>query len=320
MLKKSKVSAEPNMTPDIDPRIAGNAVADTPDGSKKVQSRRWFTVERRRAAAGYVFVLPWILGFCIFLLWPLLESLILSVSTITELEGLKTKFIGFGEYHDLFFVSNEYLPAFFDTIKNSFLWLPFIIVFALFIAILLNKKIKMKGVFRVIYFLPVLLGTGFVFQQLGGATSILTLPEDFKTFMQYYLNPQIGEFIANLISEIMRVFWKTGVQIIIFLAGLQSIPESYYEAAKVDNANAWYSFWKITVPILSPIILLNTVYTLIDSFRDTNNKIAELIIRQVFNNANFEEGSAMGWVYFVVVFLFVGLILLIFGRHVHYED
>ena len=117
----------------------------------------------------------------------------------------------------------------------------------------------------------------------------------------------------------MRVFWKTGVQIVIFLSGLQSIPESYYEAAKVDNANSWDSFWKITLPMLSPVILLNTVYTMIESFRNTDNKIANLIVKIIFNSADYEYGAAMGWIYFSVTFLIIGFIFLVSRRLVNYE-
>lgn len=281
--------------------------------------RKRLTVEKRRSLCGYVFVLPWVLGFLLFLLYPLIQSFVLSISQITDLRGLQLKYIGFFNYEHIFRENVEFVSAFFSTLETTILWTPFILVFALFIAMLLNQKIKMRGFFRVIYFLPVLLGNGFIFQKLGGAASILAFPKEIEYFITSYFNSQIAGFIQQMISEIIRVFWKTGVPIIIFLAGLQSIPESYYEAARVDNASGWYSFWKITLPLLSPIILLNAVYTLIDSFRDTDNKIADLIVKEVFKNTEYEYGSAMGWVYFVVVFLFVCLVLLLFRKAVIYD-
>lgn len=277
------------------------------------------SLEKRRSLSGYVFILPWVIGFAIFLLYPLISNLIMSLGKITDLVGLKTTITGFQNYIKLFNESKEFLPAFYDTLKNTFLWTPFIIVFSLFLAILLNKKIKFKGIFRVVFFMPVLLGSGYIMQQLSGAANILQLPENAIQIIGYYFNADIAKFLQDLLTQIMHVFWKSGVQIVIFLSGLQSIPESYYEAARVDNANGWDSFWKITLPILSPIVLLNIVYTMIESFRDTDNKIADLIVKIIFKSADYEYGAAMGWVYFVVTFAFIGLIFFFSRRLVYYE-
>jgi ABC-type sugar transport system permease subunit len=114
------------------------------------------------------------------------------------------------------------------------------------------------------------------------------------------------------------VFWKTGVQIVIFLSGLQSIPDSLYEAAKVDNANGWDMLWKVTIPILSPVILLNTIYTIIDSFRDQSNPIVMHIVKTI-NASQYGPGTAMGWLYFLVSFIIIGFVFLIMRRAVYYE-
>lgn len=284
-----------------------------------MKTHKKLSIERKRALFGYVFTLPWILGFLIFMLYPLIISAMLSVSKIVNLEGLNLQYIGFVNFKELFTTNIYFVPSFLDTIANTFIWLPFILVFAIFIAQLLDQKIKFRGFFRAIYFLPVLLGSGFVIKQLGEASNILSLPTEVSNLINYYISPDIATFVQQLLNQIMNVFWKTGVQIVIFLAGLQSIPDTYYEAAKVDNANSWQIFWKITLPILTPTILLNTVYTVIDSFRDMNNKIANLIVTEVFNNTQFESGSAMGWIYFIVIFIFIGLVLLLFRSKVHYE-
>ena len=199
------------------------------------------------------------------------------------------------------------------------MYTPFIIVISLVIAILLNRKIKGRGVFRVIFFLPVLLGSGAVMAQLGNAANIMQLPPSIEQYVNYYFNSDIANFINQILEQIVRVFWKTGVQIIIFLGGLQSISDSYYEAAKVDNANAWDMLWKITLPMLSPLMYLNVIYTVIDSFRSENNEISSLIINQVYEYSNYSYGSAMGWIYFVISFSVVLLATLIFRRYVYYE-
>lgn len=275
--------------------------------------------EKKRRLTGYIFTAPFIIGFGLLMLVPLIMTLIMSFGEIYDIVGLKTRFIGFEHYIKLFKEDVTFIPAFLNTIKISFLWTPFIVVFALFIAILLNKDIKGKSIFRVIFFLPVLLGSGYIMLQLDGATNILKMPTAMEEFIAYYFNPSIADFINQLLAQIMNVFWKTGVQILLFLSGLQSIPDSYYEAARVDNANSWECFWKITLPMISPIVLLNVVYTMIDSFRDTNNEIGALIVNVGFDNANYEYGSAMGWVFFAVIGLFTGLVFLISRRLVVYD-
>lgn len=275
--------------------------------------------EKKRRLTGYVFTAPFIIGFGILMLIPLIMTLVMSLGEIYDIVGLKTRLIGFDNYIKLFTEDVSFVPAFLNTIKISFLWTPFVVVFALFIAILLNKDIKGKGIFRVIFFLPVLLGSGYIMSQLDGATNILKMPTQMEEFIAYYFNPSIADFINQLLGQIMNVFWKTGVQILLFLSGLQSIPDSYYEAARVDNANSWDCFWKITLPMISPIVLLNVVYTMIDSFRDTNNEIGALIVSVGFDNANYEYGSAMGWVFFAVIGLFTGLVFLLSRRLVTYD-
>lgn len=275
--------------------------------------------EKKRRLTGYVFTAPFIIGFGILMLIPLIMTLVMSLGEIYDIVGLKTRIIGFDNYIKLFTEDVSFVPAFLNTIKISFLWTPFVVVFALFIAILLNKDIKGKGIFRVIFFLPVLLGSGYIMSQLDGATNILKMPTQMEEFIAYYFNPSIADFINQLLGQIMNVFWKTGVQILLFLSGLQSIPDSYYEAARVDNANSWDCFWKITLPMISPIVLLNVVYTMIDSFRDTNNEIGALIVSVGFDNANYEYGSAMGWVFFAVIGLFTGLVFLLSRRLVTYD-
>ncbi len=275
--------------------------------------------EKRRSLCGYVFLAPWAIGFAVFMFVPLILSFLLSIGKISDYENLQIKVIGFQNYIQIFKNDIRFLPAFINTIITTIVWSPFVIVFAFFVAILLNQKIKFRGVFRVIYFLPVLLGSGYVLEKIGGAANVLEYSKNVDQIINYYFSTDIASFIGNLINQIINMFWKTGVQIVIFLAGLQSISPSYYEAAKVDNASSWYILWKITIPLMSPIILLNAIYTLIDSFRDTDNKIAKLVIDVIFGNADYEYGSAMGWTYFAVVFAIVGLILLVFRKAVNYD-
>ena len=247
-----------------------------------------------------------------------MTSLYLSFGKVTDLYGLKTQFVGMVNYRELFTADIKFLPAFWNTAVVTFIWTPFIIVFSLLVSILLNQKIRLRGFFRVIYFLPVLLGSGFVMQRLGAGSisKFMVLPENWIEFIRIYFNPAVANILSGAASNLLSIFWRSGIQIVIFLAGLQSIPETYSEAARVEGAGAWTFLWKVTLPALSPIILLNTVFTLVDSFRDSDNAIAKLIISVSFENSNYEYGAAMGWIYFMMVLLMIGTVMLLSKRFV----
>lgn len=298
----------------------------TPVKTQKPKRRKkGFSLEKRRAAAGYLFALPFIIGFLVFMLYPLITSLIWAMSQggISTIDGVGAfrieQFVGLGNFRQIISSDIEFTNNFTETIQRTFLWTPFIIVFSLFIAIMLNKKIRFRGVFRVIYFLPVLLGTGLVFQALSPVTSMLEIPQSLTRSIQYIVgNEGVEEFLNSLLTNIISMFWKTGVQIVIFLSGLQGISDSLYEAAKVDSANWWDMLWKVTIPILSPMILLNTIYTIIDSFRDAENPIVNYIVAQ-YSKANWTQVSAMGWLYFLITLIMLGVVFAITRRFVFYE-
>lgn len=278
--------------------------------------KKQISLEKRRRICGFIFVTPWIIGFLLFMIYPLFTSFYLSVGKLENLVGLKTEFIGFDNYKELFTTDISFLPAFWDTATETFLWTPFIIVFSLFVAILLNRNIKFKGVFRVIYFLPVLLGSGFVMERLGAgaAEKFMVLPESWLNFISFYVNTEVAVFLEGISKDLLSIFWRSGVQIVIFLAGLQGIPAIYHEAAEIEGASSWTYLFLVVLPTLSPIILLNTIYTVVDGFRNSDNEIADLIISVGFEQSNYEYGAAMGWVYFVLVMLLIGVILLLWGR------
>ena len=304
---------------------------------KKKPKKRSFSLEKRRAVAGYLFVAPFVIGFIVFMLYPLLTSLQWSMAgsgsgiktvdilnSAGEVIGSKGTFVipsytFFGNYGQIISEDYDFTVSFLETIQRTFLWTPFIIAFSLFIAIMLNRKIKFRSVFRVIYFLPVLLGTGLVLSKLEPVTKMLEIPNSLIESAWYILDSgSIIGFLKDLIESIIGMFWKMGVQIVIFLAGLQSVSDTYYEAAKVDNANWWDQLWKITIPMLSPMILLNTVYTIIDSFRDQSNPIVAYILKQ-YNATKWVNVSAMGWMYFLVTLIMLGTVFAITRRFVFYE-
>ena len=187
---------------------------------------RRLSLEKKKRLLGIGFVSPWVIGFLVFMVYPLLTSLYLSVGKVTDLLGLRIQYIGFAHYRELFTSDVQFLPAFWETAKTTFLWTPFIIVFSLVVAILLNRKIRFRGLFRTLYFLPVLLGAGFVMERLGAGAieKFMVLPEDWIQFIGAYLSDGVAELFAGIAGDLLSIFWRSGVQIVIFLAGLQAYP------------------------------------------------------------------------------------------------
>lgn len=279
-----------------------------------MKKKRGLNMRQRHILEAYFFILPWIIGFCIFFANPIAQSFRLSMSKITKLNGFVMEWAGTVNYERAFLWDVNFIPMFIKTMSDTLVNTPITMVFALFIAMMVNKKIVFKGFFRTVFFLPVLLGTGFVMKQIlglgagAGATSAIGNIELPRIFYMY-----LGDFtvvIAGFLERITIIFWKSGVQIILFLAGLQGISSSLYEAAKCDGATSWEMFWKITFPMISPVILLNFIYTLIDSFTDSNNPLVEYMLEYTFTNNLFEYGAAMSWIYFSFIFL---ICMLAFG-------
>ena len=269
------------------------------------------TLAQRKSLEGLIFVSPWIIGALAFFVWPLFVSIRLSFSEMISIQGFQMKWVGLENYKYLIQTSTTYMPNFLAEITNTLINTPITLVFSLIIAILVNKDIKGRGFFRTVFFIPVLLGTGYVMQQLlgSGTNQVIDLPEG----LLMTLGGDFAAIVTEFLNRITEILWKSGVQIILFLAGLQGISSSLYEASRVDGATEWENFWKITLPLVTPIILLNFIYTMIDSFTDSGNKIMS-DISHCFTTGSFNQGAAMGWLYFAFTFLLCGLALLIMNR------
>lgn len=278
---------------------------------KKTKERKHLTIKTRRSLEGIMFVSPWIIGSLLFFIFPLITSIRLSFSELTSMAGFEMEWVGLDNYRYLFEKSTTYIPNFLAQVKDTVINTPITLVFSLIIAMLVNRDIKGKGFFRTVFFLPVLLGTGYVMQQLLSVdmNGVITIP----TGILQAMGATFAEIVTAFLSRITVVLWKSGVQIILFLAGLQGISSSLYEASRVDGATEWENFWKITLPLVSPIILLNFVYTMIDSFTDSSNQIMS-DIEHCFENGALARGAAMGWFYFAFTFILCMLVLGVMSR------
>ena len=276
--------------------------------SDKPQMLRSITWERKYG--GYLFILPWIIGFLVFFSYPLIQTILLSFSenesvSIDQLGRFSLD--GFGMYQKAFITDTEYLPLFSKIVGDTVINTILILIFSLFVALLLNKNLPGKGLFRAIFFLPVILGTGTLSTMVidsDTAAGIMAL--DVNT-LSSVLSADMAEVVMNLLGALSMVFWRSSVQMVIYLSGLQGISDSLYESADCDGATAWEMFWKITLPMLAPVTLLNLVYTIIDSFTSADNKMLDYIYTTAFKDLNFSYGAAMSVMYLLFALAFVGV-------------
>lgn len=271
----------------------------------------------RKRLTGLYFVGPWAIAAVFFLIYPLIFTVILSFSELQNADFSTMGLVGLENYKRAFIGDVEFLPAFYEVVINTLANTPMIVIFSLLIAMILNRKIVGRGAFRSIFFLPVLLGGGLVFEQIvsrnvDGQSMELAMSVLLPEKLQSYLGPEITGYINSFFSRITLVLWKSGVQIVIALSGLQSISPSLYEAARVDGATEWEMFWKITLMMMSPIILLNAVYTIVISLTE-DNSVVSYITKQAFNTSpvQFEFSAAMGCIYLLFTLITVLLVFAV---------
>ncbi|MDE7211084.1 MAG: sugar ABC transporter permease, partial [Lachnospiraceae bacterium] len=279
---------------------------------KKVKPGR---LKRRENMMGYVFILPWVLGLLGLVIYPLFESFHYSLNRVimNPLLGRVMTPVGFDNYRNIFLVDTDFVFQLESYLLQTAISVPVIVAFALIIAMMLNGKIRCKGFFRLIFFLPVIIASGPVMNQLTsqGAASIPMMNVSMITgVFEEHLPRVLATALSSVFSNIIMLLWYSGVQILIFLAALQKIDSSLYEAAKIDGGSGWECFWKITIPTIKPMILLNMVYTIIFMSNTETNGIITLISTRMFSSAGGGAGgygyaAAMAWCYSVVVTLLV---------------
>lgn len=267
---------------------------------------------KRTTLYGYLFILPWLIGFLALVLYPMIQSFYYSLNDmrITPV-GLEFVYTGINNYLDVWLQDMFFLQELLGFSVDTLFRVPVIVVFALLIAMLLNQNIKFKGTFRTIFFLPVIIASGPVINQLieQGATTIPMLDQNVIMNLLNTLFPTwIASVISDLFNQIIVILWYSGVQILLFLASLQKIDPNLYEAAKIDGGSSWECFWKITLPTIKPIIIINVVYTLVSLANSGQNTIIELIYANMFSaTRGYGFASAMAWMYAVII----GVMLLI---------
>ena len=282
-------------------------------------------IETLRRRYGYAFVLHWVIGLIVFFFVPVIYSIAYAFSDIDITQsGFVLKFVGFKNFSESLFENPEYLDYLRDSIGSMFYSLPMIVALSLILAVLLNQKYRGRTIMRIIFFLPVIIESSVILRLLSDPSinaPIFNLSTDGEGIMNYdailgnlNLPPQITEFLTFFLSNSVRLTWSCGVQIILFLAGLQSIPESLYEVSKIEGANKWEEFWQITVPMLRHVLSLVIIYTMISKFTAADNPIMETSVN-LMRSTNYSAASAMLWFYFAIILAVIGIVLFLYNRY-----
>ncbi|MGO4695795.1 carbohydrate ABC transporter permease [Paenibacillus sp. 2TAB26] len=293
------------------------------------------TLQQKKSRLGILFVTPWFLGFVFLFSIPLYKSFLYSLNTLTLGKGgFDTKYEGFSFYKQLFMSHPTFNRTLIEAISDILINVPSITIFSLFVATLINQKFRGRIFARAVFFLPVLLAAPVLSlensSEMASIASTITgsSSEDggfaFTSFELQRMLVEAGvgngiiSYITGSVDRIYEIISSSGVQILIFLAALQSISPSLYEAAKIEGTTGYEAFWKITFPMLSPILLTNIVYTVIDSY--STNALSQMITDTAFQTLNFSLSAAMAWVYFLIVSVILLVTMTLVSRKVFYYD
>ena len=299
-------------------------------------NKMYRTIQARRARTGYRFILPFIIGFLVFMIRPMILSLRMSFSQLNILTGALTP-MGTGNYSYAFGTDPQFNQLLVNEIGRMAINVVATLILSFVIAVILNQKFKGRIICRVIFFLPVILSSG-VLPGIETSNDILNLMNSINQSVQETSGVNVSAALQDLLSvsgvgsgvfkvifqmidAIYDIVMASGIQIIVFLSGLQSISPSLYEAADVEGCSAWESFWKITFPMVSPLLLVNCIYTIIDFFMKNDNRVIEHI-NDVMYGVQMDLGvaSAESWIYFGVALLFIGISsIIILGAVKSYE-
>ncbi|MFW6269000.1 MAG: carbohydrate ABC transporter permease [Bacillota bacterium] len=299
---------------------------------KKINFKNYLSLKQKRTVIAYIFCLPFIIGFMLFFLYPFIQSVIFSLNELQITKtGYELDFVGIENYYKAIMVHPEYTRILTETILQTLADLPAIIIFSFFAASILNQNFRGRTVARMMFFLPVILTSGALarmeqqedmhqlagqggeeFSLLGGVVEEILIDLRLPDLMLNY--------IATAIDYIPEIINGAGIPILIFLAGLQSIPPSLYEAAKVEGSTSWDNFWKITFPMVSPLILTNIVFIIVDSFTSPDNEVIQLILDGTWGSLGYGQSTAMAWMYFIGIAIILAVVIKILSKRVFYQE
>lgn len=309
-------------------------------GIWKKQNGKWrLTMRAKEAVAGLLFVLPFLVGFFFIFLPLITESLKYSFSNMeVTMDGYvltKAKENGLEHYIKAFAIDPDFNLQLLSSIGGMLVQIPLVLIFSFFAANLLNQKFRGRTVARSIMFLPVIISSGVIIALENSDLLVSTLSTtseltgsdlasalNMTQFLYDYTSLPVSviSFLSSAVTGLYDIIIASGIQILIFLAGLQSISPSLYEASSMEGATQWENFWKITFPMISPLILVNSVYTVVDLFTNDNNEMMAEIKRTIFTEIDYGYGSAMAWIYFICIAVIIAVVGGVISKHVFYYD
>lgn len=290
-----------------------------------------YRVTRRKVRGwlhGYMFILPWVIGVSIFFLFSAYRSLTFTFYNIVIDHGLQLRPLDtvFANYSYIFTNYTDYLLQLGEFALSLVLKVPMIVAFALIIALLLNGQFRGRAFYRMVFFLPVIIATGPVMENLSaeGVNGVSIYNVAALANLLQRLPTPIFHTISELFASLISILWQSGIQMLIFLAGLQKVSRTMYEAAKIDGASGWECLWKITLPTIKPMVLLNAVYTIIFLSADGSSAVVKQISRATYStDLGYQYALAMAWMYAIVIVVALAIAYFILhersNKHVRYE-
>ena len=292
------------------------------------------SLTKRRSRSAYFFLLPWLIGVVVVFAAPLLLSVSFAFSEVTVDNGYSLQFIGLENFRYALMGDEKFLQYFTTTIGDLLYEVPIILVYSFLVAVLLKEKFPGVTGFKFVFFLPVILSSDLFFGLLnnfGTATSstldsvmnsassgMLESLNLSKYLTQLGLSKELVDILTGPVDKVYEIVTCSGVQIFIFLAGIHSVPPDLYEAAHVEGANAWEKFWMITFPMVMPMILVNVIYSIVDTFISESNLVMEYVYELSFKNFNFGLSSAICWIYFAVIAVILAIVFAIINKRTFY--
>ncbi len=275
---------------------------------------------------GYLFTMHWIIGIVIFFALPLIQSIIFSFSEIEVISGgIDINLIGLANYKQILLADAKYETWLTNSVTSYLYSLPLIILLSMSLALILNQKFRGRLFFRALYFLPVIISTGavinLIFKTTSSDMSNIGVSDAYSANMISVddivklldIQGEVAKYITVTISKIFDLVWSCGIQIVLFLAGLQSVPQSFFEASRVEGATKWEEFWFITFPMLSRVTLLVTVFTMVELITSERTTLIKNVY-SMMRTGNYDETSAMMWFYFLICGGIMALIVFLYTR------
>ncbi|MCI6909338.1 MAG: sugar ABC transporter permease [Clostridiaceae bacterium] len=302
------------------------------DSTKPKKRRFRIRLAQKEGLVGLVFMIPWIIGFIFFFAKPLVTSLIYSFHEVKFVkEGVALTFVGLRNYRNALTADAALLKAFPGLLAEAAFQVPVVALYSLLIALLLNQKFAGRTAFRTIFFLPVIIASPIIMSlltqtgmdtEVAASSNVFIFASDGMEAVlaaimgQYGLPADIIEKLTSVTNNIFQVSWRSGIPIVLYLSNLQTIPASYNEVAMIEGATKWEYFWKITFPLVSPIMLVCLVYTVVDSFTDSTNTVMQIIQNNLLTKMHYS--ATVSWLYFMLILIILGIIFRLFAKRVYY--